>query len=246
MFINRFNKVDIKPEADALYLSMSDNAPFFVNEAINHLCINVMAFKANGSKVFMMTSAGVREGKTVVSAGLARNLAKINDDQKILFVDADLRSTGITSYIIEKFGEQAGLSEYLSGQAQELNFIKTDLDNFDILCSGVKMKNPMALLASPRMKKFMDACKEKYDYIIIDSAPVGIVKDALLFAGYVDGYMISVKADKSKTNQINDAISVIKDINGKILGVVLTSYDKVKKKTIKNKDEAKEIARVYS
>ncbi len=246
MFIKKSKQTGLVPEFDALTLSMTDKAPFYVNEAMNHFCINIMSFKDQGKKVFMMTSAGIREGKTTGSAGLARNLAKINDNAKILFVDADLRSTGITPFINTKYGEQVGLSEYLSEQVTELNFIKTDLPNFDILCSGVKMKKPMALLTSPRMKDFMNICKENYDYIIIDSSPVGIVKDALLFARYVDGYIVAVRAGKSKVHAINDAISSIKEVNGNVIGVFLDSYDSAIKKSKKSKEAAMEIARLYA
>ena len=245
MFIN--SKKSYKNNEEQLRALMNDDLPFEVREAVNQMCINVMCMRSEHEhKSFVITSAGIREGKTVLALGMARSLARIKDNAKVLFVDADLRASDITRIMVERGNTVNGLSEYLSGAVEKIDVIKTDLGNLDIVCAGAKILNPIALFTSKKMREFFADFTKAYDYVIIDTSPVGIVPDALVFADFASGYIISTRSDRSKITAVNEAIESIRGVNGKVLGTVLTSLNVKKPMFKKDKEEERELKRIFS
>ena len=92
----------------------------------------------------------------------------------------------------------------------------------DIIVSGKYPPNPSELLASDRMAELLEECKKHYDYIIIDGTPLCIVSDALVLSPHIDGYILVAMAETSSKRMIKNAVSMVRKINGKVLGFVLT------------------------
>ena len=147
------------------------------------------------------------------------------ENTKVLLLDADLRA----SYLQENLGLKGkqGLSDILAGKTgckdySSLIRKKEGYPYLDIIVSGKYPPNPSELLASDRMAELLEECKKHYDYIIIDGTPLCIVSDALVLSPHIDGFILVAMAETSSKKMIKNAVSMIRKINGKVLGFVLT------------------------
>ena len=111
----------------------------------------------------------------------------------------------------------------MAGITEKPNFIKTSRNNLYVLLSGAESPNPGGLISSSKMKELIDICNEEFDYVIIDTPPVGIVSDALLLVSLINGYFIATRADYSDVHSLSDTIESIKRVDGQILGIILSS-----------------------
>jgi len=167
------------------------------------------------SKVIFVTSTISGEGKTFVSANLATALALSN--KKVLLIGGDIRNPELINYFDMK--EKEGLTHFLvdaTYKAEDLiepvvNF------NFDILQSGFITPNPSELFMNGRFDELLTYGKEHYDFVIVDTAPVGLVTDTLLLsqdkadlfvyvirADYLDKRMLKIPQRLKKTKQIEN------------------------------------------
>jgi capsular exopolysaccharide synthesis family protein len=170
------------------------------------------------SKVVVITSTISGEGKTFFSINLAAILAMT--DKKVLLMGLDLRKPKIH----EDFDvpSEAGISKILIGKAtsEEVTF-KTKIANLDVLPSGPIPPNPSELIMSERMKNLISELRTKYDYIVIDTPPVGLVTDALLAMQYADINIFILRQRKSKREYIETVNKLYTDNTIKNLAIVL-------------------------
>lgn len=136
-------------------------------------------------KIILVTSTEPGEGKTFISSNLALGLAMT--DKKVLLIGLDLRKPQLS----EKFGitQKEGITSILSHQETDVNsliFVSPDYPNLSVLHSGIVPPNPNELLMKDELKNLFTYFREKYDYIILDSAPIGVVSDSLLLLKYAD------------------------------------------------------------
>ncbi len=144
-----------------------------------------LKYYLNGEKkgVISVTSTISGEGKTFVSLNLAAVLAMLG--KKTLLVGLDLRKPRLNRLLESSPGE--GLSSFLIGETDFENIIlRTSVEHLFFVPSGSIPPNPSELIESERMKLFMDRARKEYDYVVIDTPPVGVVSDALLLGGFAD------------------------------------------------------------
>lgn len=123
------------------------------------------------SKVVCITSELSGEGKSFIALNLAGILSLI--EKKVILIGADLRKPALTE------GRKLGLSDYLSGQARTEEIILSISEgNFDFISPGTLPPNPGELLYSQKMALLISVLKETYDYILLDTSPIGLVSDA--------------------------------------------------------------------
>lgn len=151
-----------------------------VSEAFRIVRTNMefMRVKSNNLQVVMFTSANPGAGKTFVSSNLAMSIAQTN--KKVVLVDVDIRK-GTLSGIFSNVSGRMGLTHYLSGRTDNLNDIigvSEEYDKLDIVFSGPVPPNPAELLLSERLDRFVSELRKRYDYVIIDNVPAGMVADA--------------------------------------------------------------------
>ena len=131
------------------------------------------------SNTLLVTSTSSGEGKSFISINLAATLALTG--KKVLVVGADIRKPRLGTYLsIESSRTHPGLTSYVSNQSLTVNeiiFKSNEKIPFDIILSGPVPPNPAELLLNPRLDTLFKHLSEIYDYIIIDSAPVGMVSD---------------------------------------------------------------------
>jgi capsular exopolysaccharide synthesis family protein len=141
-------------------------------------------------KVIQVTSAVPSEGKTTIALSLAVSAA--TSGLKVLFIDADLRHPSASHFL--GLQKQPGLVDMLSGQIDMRNAIKYREDSkLWTLSAGGKTQNPADILASERMKTFISVCKQSFDVVVIDSAPIGPVIDSLIVSNLVDKVVFVVR-----------------------------------------------------
>lgn len=224
----REKKAHSNDRIDELRL-LDENTPFAINEAFRALYTKVLYLPIDDKcRKIALTSAFSGEGKTYISINLAMSLAKNSENKRVLLIDADMRKPRVARILSKYYtdgAEKGGLTEYLAGIHEEPNIIKTVIPNFSILFSGKESSNPIGLINTKRMDELIRKCEENYDYIIIDTPPVTVVSDALLFAHKINGYIMATRADYSNVNSLSDAVDAIKNVGGEIFGIVLSSVN---------------------
>jgi len=152
-----------------------------------------------GSKTIMVTSSISGEGKTFCSLNIATVFAL--SDKKTIVVGLDLRKPKIfEDFAIEK---NIGVVNYLIGQNTLEEVIQqTHIPNLDVVTCGLIPPNPSELLIGESMTEFMQELKSKYDYIILDTAPVGLVSDALELSSYADLTLYIMRQNYTKKDMV--------------------------------------------
>jgi len=210
----------------AMHLFIKDSKSGFA-ESIRTIRTGIMLSNIDiEQKVIVVTSSVPGEGKSLVSSNLA---AAVSQMKKTLLIDADMRKPiVVSSYHLGK--ESKGLSDHISMSAELSECIhKTDLKLLHVLPSGRVPPNPLELLASNSFKLVIDTLKEHYEYIIIDSAPVGAVSDARVLARIADGVVFVVKADATSHQLAKKGVKKLLELNAHIVGTVLNQVAPSKK-----------------
>ena len=168
-------------------------------------------------RAFVITSAGVAEGKTLTALNLGWLLAQ-TDGVRALVIDSDLRRPCATDY----FGIDAtvGLSEVLGGQvALEDAIVRLDPAGLYLLPGGQPRDDVAELLSGPTYQRVLMEARRLFDYIIIDAPPLGIFTDANVLMNRADGAMLVVRAGKTRYGVVDKLLEQIP--RERLLGVVL-------------------------
>lgn len=168
-------------------------------------------------KVILVTSTQPGEGKSTFLSNLAVNFAHL-DEKKILLVDGDLRKPTIH----KNFGlsNSIGITDVLK-QNKKLEDCIKHMEGIDIITAGSIPPNPSEILGSKKMKSFISELKEKYDYIFIDSPPIGVVSDAQVIASISDGAILLIGYGEVERYKAKLAKEKLENSNVKILGAVI-------------------------
>ena len=171
-------------------------------------------------KVLMITSASPGEGKTLTAANLALTLSE-SYRRKVLLIDADLRRPSL--HHIFELPSVLGLSDALTSDSdQKLSVIQVSA-NLTVLPAGRPDSDPMSGLTSDRMRRIVQEAAAHFDWVIIDTPPVGFLSDANLLVAMVDAALFVVRAGKSPYRLIQRALDAVG--RDKVLGVVLNAID---------------------
>lgn len=168
-------------------------------------------------KITLITSALPREGKTSVAVNTAVVLA--HTGAKVLLVDADLRKPRCHKVLAVK--NHLGLTEMLTGSANEEAISKTNFDNLSVLSSGKVPPSPSELLGSTKMREVLDSLSQIYDFIIVDSPPVMVVSDAIVLSAMADGVILVSDSGKTPKQDARAAVLRLRQANARIFGFVL-------------------------
>jgi protein-tyrosine kinase len=172
------------------------------------------------TKVLMITSASPGEGKTLTATNLALTLSE-SYRRKVLLIDADLRRPSL--HHIFKVPNVLGLSDALKSETdQKLSAIQISA-NLTVLPAGRPDPDPMGGLTSDRMRRIVQEAAVRFDWVIIDTPPVGFLSDANLLVAMVDAALFVVRAGKSPYRLIQRALDAIG--RNAIMGVVLNAVD---------------------
>ena len=175
--------------------------------------------KKNDLKVFLVTSAAPGEGKSTIAANIAMALAM--RDSKVVLVDCDLRNPSVREQLNLQ-PEGKGLYEYLKRKVKlEDILLWNDTYKMYVIPGGEAINNASELLDSPRMKKLLEELGELAEYIILDTAPVGILTDTAVLAQAADAALFVVKQDYASRSAIMEGIGQLAESGIYISGCIL-------------------------
>ena len=177
-------------------------------------------------KTIAVTSSEPAEGKSTVSGNLALSFAQ--NDKKVILLDCDLRKPSVHKNF--RISNIKGLSEVLLGKVDINEAIQTRNDNLDVLTSGKIPPNPSEMLSSMAMTNLLEGLKEKYDVIILDTAPLKAVTDAQILATKVDGTILVTRAERTKREAVIEAKNLLEKVGANIIGTVLHAVENNKNK----------------
>ncbi|HXI61409.1 MAG TPA: CpsD/CapB family tyrosine-protein kinase, partial [Pyrinomonadaceae bacterium] len=181
----------------------------------------LQASEREHKRAFVITSAGVGEGKTLTAVNLAWLLAQ-TDGVKALLIDADLRQPCAADYLgVET---EFGLSEVLTGETRfNEAVVKLEPSGLYLLPGGAAREDVAELLSGPRFGRLLDEARKHFDYIIIDAPPLGVFTDANLLINRADSAILVVRAAKTRYAAVDRLLEQLP--RERMLGVVLNRAD---------------------
>lgn len=200
-------------------------------EAFRALRTNLTFMVQSGKKVIMFSSTQSGEGKSFVAANTAVSMATLG--KKVLVIGLDIRKPGLN----KTFGfsrRQHGLTEYLrdpEGTDLDSLILKGIChDNLDILPGGTIPPNPTELVARDVLDRAIDILRAKYDYIFLDTAPIGMVADSAIVARVADVCLYVCRADYTPKAGFQFVNRLAEEKKFAQLGIVLNGFDTRKRK----------------
>jgi capsular exopolysaccharide synthesis family protein len=209
------------------YLVIDENIRSIVGESFRNIRANLQyTLNLNRSNVIMITSSTGGEGKTFTTLNLGTALALTG--KKVVFVELDLRTPKLSAYMDVE--NNIGFSNYVTSDNLATHaIVKPTLfnENCFIVSSGPVPANPSELLAHQKLGHLIEYLKKRFDFIIIDSAPVGLVSDSLIIEKYVDMTLyvlrhrythkaqIDIVNELTETEKIKNLYLVINDVEVK-------------------------------
>lgn len=171
------------------------------------------------ARLIVVTSSSPSEGKSTTAINIALALAEAGHN--VALVDGDFRRPRLAKYL-DLVGS-VGFSTVLSGGASLTEVLqKTKFSHLTVLTAGPIPPNPSELLGSMAARKMLGDLRARFDYVIVDSPPLLAVTDGAILAANADGAIIAARAGKTKRDQLAHAVGILRDVDAKLLGAVLT------------------------
>jgi polysaccharide biosynthesis transport protein len=173
-------------------------------------------------KIVMFTSALAGEGKTATAVNTGIIFAQ--SGIRTLLIDLDMRRPSVGEYF--EANNSRGMSYHLTGNCDLASEIReTEIENLFLLTAGQTPPNPAELLSSRLMDKALLLARNSFDHVIIDTAPVLSVTDALVLSPKVDGVVMVIRAGKTASDAVRRATEHLEQVGARILGVVINDAD---------------------
>ncbi len=182
---------------------IKENCNDSFNEMVRLLRANLLfVINSKQNKVINILSSISGEGKTFVTINLAVSLALL--EKKVLIIDLDIRKPKLAKEL--GLDNKMGMTLYLSGNLSKEELVKPSglHDNLSVITAGAIPPNPNELLAKPKLDELINSLHEEYDFIFIDTAPIGLVSDGFLLNRLSDVNLYVVRADYTPKRYIED------------------------------------------
>ncbi len=175
----------------------------------------VFSLVAENNSCVAVTSWSKGEGKSTATVNLAISFAKMG--KRVLLIDTDLRRPNVHNLL--KLKNTQGLSEVVGQFVSFEDAVFHDVvPCLDVVTSGSVPPNPSELIGSSSFASFMNMVKNQYDYIILDTPPVGVVTDTLLLKDHIAGYVLIVREKSTTHGDIEKALQAFELADTKALG----------------------------
>ncbi len=172
-----------------------------------------------GQKAVVVTSTTENEGKTTTAINIALALAK--NGKEVLLIDGDLRKPAVAKSLSINANEDTGILGIVNGSRDLADSIKySEKYNLYLLLSGKSIPEPSEVLSTSKMEEIIQAAKKEFDYVVIDTAPCGVVADASILAGFSDAIVMVVRQDAAPTRRIKRAMENLDNSGTEIIGCI--------------------------
>lgn len=195
-----------------------------VTESARNIVANLRFANVDGvAKVILVTSGSSGEGKSSVSVAISEVMAE--QGARVLLIDADLRRASIAD--LTGLEGAVGLTTVLLRDISLEEAVQEWQPGLDVLASGVLPPNPVQLLTSEQLRAVLDAARDSYDYVIIDSAPVLAVSDPLWLAPATDGMVLVARSRMTKREDLSRTLTMLEATREQIIGIVLNGAKQI-------------------
>lgn len=192
-----------------------------IAEQFRSLRNSVHAMNPDGaSHTLVLTSALRGEGKSVATLNLALALAEL-PGMEVLVLDCDLHGPSIEEYL--GLPRRQGLTEVLGGSLPIGAAIRqTSVQGVSIMGAGALPRNPSELIGSERMRTVLNALRQRFTYVLIDTPQAMTISDASLLGAMADGILLVVRLGETPRHYVEQTINALEGLGGNILGTCLT------------------------
>lgn len=190
------------------------------SESINHVRTGISYSDVdNPPQIVLITSSVQGEGKTTLASNLALSFANLG---RTLLIDADLRKPRLE--YITSTGAEGGLVEYVAGikSLQQCVMQDPECPSLYVLKGGVVPPNPLELLSSQTLARTLKELRGKFSHIVIDTAPILPVSDAIVLAHLADALLLVVQAERTTVKMARDALKRLENAGIRTMGVILS------------------------
>lgn len=186
------------------------------------MCTNIQ-LSGDKLKVISVTSVNPGEGKSTTSINISWSFARAG--YKTLLIDGDIRNS-VMSGVFKSREKITGLTEFLSGTTDlSHGLCDTNIENLFVVQSGSVSPNPTALLQSKNFNDMIETLRKYFDYIIVDTAPIGIVIDAAIITQKCDASILVTATGEANKRDVQKAKQQLDQTGKPFLGVVLNKFD---------------------
>ena len=191
-------------------------------EHYNALRTNIQ-LSGDDLKVLSISSVKPGEGKSTTSTNIAWAFARAG--YKTLLVDADIRNS-VMSGVFKSREKITGLTDFLAGTADLSNGLcDTNIENLFVIQAGPVSPNPTALLQSENFATMIDTLRKYFDYVIVDTAPIGMVIDATIITQKCDASILVTASGETKRRDVLKAKEQLEQTGISCLGVVINKIN---------------------
>jgi len=223
-----FGEIIASEKAESNYIVVDTDPKSAITESFRTVRTNLEYLAADQeSKVVLTTSYRPNEGKTFCSVNLAAILAKAG--KKVLLLELDLHKPKVGLGL--NMSSNNGLSSLLIGKAEVSDCImNTHIENFDVILSGPTPPNASEIVLSKKLKELLEYARASYDYILIDTPPVGLISDALVLMKHADAVLFVLNTRFANKDHLKNALEVFETNKVKNFGFILNGVRMKKSK----------------
>ena len=209
-------KKKVDSAADKTKNVLTSDSKFAIVEGYKIARTNlVFSLSAQNNNCAAVTSWSKGEGKSTATVNLAISFAKMG--KRVLLIDTDLRRPNLHNLL--KLKNENGVTDVIAQMSDFESVVHRDVIScLDVLTSGAIPPNPSELLASSSFADMVIKAKEEYDYVILDTPPLGVVADTLLLKDFVGGYVLVVRERITTHGDIERALQSVNLADSKVLG----------------------------
>ncbi len=199
-----------------------------VREAYQSLRTNILFASRNREhRVVLLTSTGPQEGKSTTIAALGRTLASSGD--RVVVFDCDLRRP--TQHLHHEIPREPGITNYLleGADGDYARFLhNTPVPSLKVFASGAIPPNPADLVSLSKFRSLVASLKKDFDWVLIDSPPIGSLADSVVLASMVDMAILVVKQNQNDRSLVRRSLKRLHDVNAHVIGAILNNVDLAK------------------
>ena len=197
-----------------------------VSEAYRSLRTS-LSYSCSENKKFqslIISSTGPGEGKTTTISNLAITYANLG--KKVLLIDTDLRRP-VLHKVFKIKDKTRGITSYLTGNEKDINSVinKTEIQNLNLITSGIIPPNPSELLASKQMKNLIANLNNQFDMVLLDSPPLMAVTDAAILSQSIDKLAIVAMPGKTDKKAFSHCLETLENMDSNISGIIFNGVD---------------------